>query len=74
MMSPHNYTRFSWSLAIAAFIIIVAACFAPWLFSKHGNIDFEATGEIGDSIGGTMSPFVGRTAQGVVPLSTTMRL
>lgn len=58
-MSPHNYTRYSWSLAIAAFAIIAAACFAPWLFSKPGNIDFTATGEIGDTIGGTMSPFVG---------------
>ena len=58
-MSPHNYTCYSWYLAIAAFVIITAACFAPWLFSKPGCIDFTATGEIGDTIGGTMSPFVG---------------
>ena len=58
-MSPNNYTRYSWFLAIAAFIIIAAACFAPWLFSIPGNIDFTETGQIGDTIGGTMSPFVG---------------
>ena len=58
-MSPHNYSLLSWFLAIAAFIIIAAACFAPWLFSKPGCIDLTATGEIGDTIGGTMSPFVG---------------
>ena len=58
-MSPLNYTRYSWFLAIVAFAIIAAACFAPWLFTQPGSIDFTATGEIGDTIGGTMSPFVG---------------
>lgn len=59
MMSPQNYTCFSWSFAIAAFIIIAAACIAPWLFTQPGSIDFTETGQIGDTIGGTMSPFVG---------------
>lgn len=58
-MSPQNYTRISWPLAIAALVIIAAACFAPLIFTQPGSIDFTATGEIGDTIGGTMSPFVG---------------
>ena len=58
-MSPQNYTRISWPLAIAALVIIIAACFAPLIFTQSGCIDFTATGEIGDTIGGTMSPFVG---------------
>ena len=58
-MSSHNYTRYSWPLAIAALIIILAGCLAPWLFTLPGTPDFTNTGEIGDTIGGTMSPFVG---------------
>lgn len=58
-MSSHNYTRFSWPLAIAALIIIAVSGIAPWLFTQPGSIDFTETGEIGDTIGGTMSPFVG---------------
>ena len=57
-MSSPNYTRYSWPLAIAA-LIISAGCFAPWLFTFPGCIDFTNTGQIGDTIGGTMSPFVG---------------
>lgn len=58
-MSSHNYTRYSWPLAIAALVIILAGCLAPWAFTLPGTPDFTNTGEIGDTIGGTMSPFVG---------------
>lgn len=58
-ISSPNYTRNSWPLAIAALGTILASCFAPWLFTLPGGIDFTNTGEIGDTIGGTMSPFVG---------------
>ena len=58
-MSSPNYTRYSWPLAIAALVIILAGCLAPWLFTLPGTPDFTNTGEIGDTIGGTMSPFVG---------------
>ena len=54
-----NYTRYSWSLAIAALVIILAGCLAPWPFTLPSSIDFANTGQIGDTIGGTMSPFVG---------------
>ena len=57
-MSSQNYTRNSWPLAIAALIILVG-CLAPWLFTLPGTPDFTNTVQIGDTIGGTMSPFVG---------------
>lgn len=40
-------------------MLIVVSGIAPWLFTQPGSIDFTVTGEIGDTIGGTMSPFVG---------------
>ena len=55
----HNYTRYSWPLAIAALVTILAGCFAPLVFTLPSSIDFTNTGQIGDTIGGTMSPFVG---------------
>ena len=58
-MSSQNYTHYSWPLAIAALVIILVGCLAPWLFTLPGCIDFTNTGEIDDTIGGTMSPFVG---------------
>ena len=54
-----NYTRYSWPLAIAALLIILVGCLAPWLFTLPVTPDFTNTGEIGVTIGGTMSPFVG---------------
>lgn len=58
-MSSLNYTRFSRPLVIAALVIIIAACLAPWLFTLPDTPDFTNIGQIGDTIGGTMSPFVG---------------
>ena len=58
-MSSQNYTHYSWPLAIAVLVIILAGCLAPWLFTLPGTPDFTNTGQIGDTIGGTMSPFVG---------------
>ena len=55
----YNNTRYSWPLVIAAHIIILAGFLTPWLFTLPGTPDFTNTGQIGDTIGGTMSPFVG---------------
>lgn len=41
-----------------AIIIIAFALFAPYLFTRNGIIDFTETGQIGDTIGGTMGPFI----------------
>ncbi len=34
-------------------------CWLPYLLTQHSIIDFTDTGQIGDTIGGIMGPFVG---------------
>lgn len=41
-----------------AILIIVFALLAPYLFTRNGILDFTETGQIGDTIGGTMGPFI----------------
>lgn len=48
----------SYILAGFSILLIIFGCFAPFLFTQNGNIDFTSTGQIGDTIGGTMSPIV----------------
>ena len=45
------------SLAIFA-LIITGICFLPSQLIKVGQPDFSGTGQIGDTIGGIMGPFV----------------
>lgn len=45
-------------LAIILLVIIVI-CTLPYLFTNYSVLDFTDTGEIGDTIGGIMGPFVG---------------
>lgn len=41
------------------FIVLIGIiCYFPMLFTKPGNFDFRETGQIGDTIGGIMGPFV----------------
>ena len=54
------WKSFSWFLLIAAII-----CCLPWIFAKHSWIDFTNTGQIGDTIGGIMGPFVALAAAGL---------
>lgn len=41
-------------------LLIIGGCFAPWLFTGPGceRLDFTETGQIGDTIGGVMGPFI----------------
>ncbi len=39
-------------------IVVILLCFLPYFFTRPGKIDFTETGQIGDTIGGTMGPFV----------------
>ena len=39
-------------------VIILFALFAPIIFTRPGLIDFTETGQIGDTIAGTMGPFI----------------
>lgn len=49
----------SWICVIVSAKLILFACFAPIIFTQEGEwFDFTGTGEIGDTIGGTMGPIV----------------
>lgn len=52
-----DFTKYSG----ATLIVIAIICALPFLFTLHGceALDFRQSGQIGDTIGGTMSPFVG---------------
>ena len=54
------WKSFIWFWAVALLI-----CCLPWLLAKHSWIDFSTTGEIGDTIGGIMGPFIAIAAAGL---------
>ena len=54
------WKSFGWFLLIALVI-----CCLPWLLTRHLWIDFSSTGEIGDTIGGIMGPFIAIAAAGL---------
>lgn len=41
-----------------AIVLIVFSFFAPFVFTRSGFIDFSNCGQIGDTIGGIMNPFI----------------
>ena len=55
-MAGENKSYKGWYLFVI--IVIVFALSAPYLFTRNGIIDFTETGQIGDTIGGTMGPFI----------------
>lgn len=54
------WKSFSWFL-----LVVIVICILPWVLAKHAWIDFSSTGEIGDTIGGIMGPFVAIAAAGL---------
>lgn len=60
-MSQKTTTIISWVCIILSALLIVFGCFAPSLLTGDSQcemFDFSETGQIGDTIGGTMGPFV----------------
>ena len=58
-MSVKSLNRLSYILAGLSILLIIIGCFAPFVFTQCGSlVDFTETGQIGDTIGGTMSPIV----------------
>ncbi|MDR0895930.1 MAG: putative phage abortive infection protein [Prevotellaceae bacterium] len=47
-----------WLIGIAITLAIFAFV-SPLIFTRNGIVDFSNTGEIGDTIGGIMNPFIG---------------
>lgn len=60
----YYYNHKTSTIGIATFLLfmllVVLVCFFPYWFTREGNPDlcFKGTGEIGDTIGGIMGPFV----------------
>lgn len=58
-MSIKTTNVISYFFAGISILLIIIGCFAPMVFTQCGSLaDFTETGQIGDTIGGTMSPFV----------------
>lgn len=59
-MSPKFYRIISIIFITISLLLIIGGCFAPWLFTGPGceRLDFTETGQIGDTIGGVMGPFI----------------
>lgn len=53
-----TFTRDFWLCLLVFIILIGIICCFPAIFTKSGELDFSNTGEIGDTIGGIMGPFV----------------
>lgn len=54
------WKSFGWFLLIA-----IAICCLPWALTREWLLDFSDTGEIGDTIGGIMGPFIAIAAAGL---------
>lgn len=58
-MSVKTINKISYIFAIISILLIVLGCIAPIIFTQCKSIvDFTQTGQIGDTIGGTMGPIV----------------
>jgi len=57
------FDNFFWYSLLAFGLIVGGICFLPSLLTSYSkDYNFTATGQIGDTIGGTMGPFVGIAA------------
>lgn len=57
-MKNSTFTKDFWAYLSAFIAVIGIVCFSPLWFTKPGILDFRETGQIGDTIGGVMGPFV----------------
>ena len=59
-MSPKSYKIITIISVVISLLLVVFGCFAPRIFTGEGceRLDFTETGQIGDTIGGLMGPFI----------------
>lgn len=57
-MKNNTFTKDFWIYLLAFIVIIGIICYFPSWFTQSGKLDFSNTGQIGDTIGGIMGPFV----------------
>ena len=54
------WKNLGWFFGVALLI-----CLLPWLLTRNGLLSFSETGQIGDTIGGIMGPFIAIAAAGL---------
>lgn len=64
-MDNLTFDKGFWKSFVWFIVIALLICWLPWLLAKHTWIDFSSTGEIGDTIGGIMGPFIAIAAAGL---------
>ncbi len=64
-MKNNTFDKYFWKSFGWFLLIAILICCLPWMLAKHSWIDFSDTGEIGDTIGGIMGPFVAIAASGL---------
>jgi len=66
-----TFDKSFWIYMIAFFLIIGVICFFPYWFTRFSlfSFDFTETGQIGDTIGGIMTPFIAIAAAGLTFLA-----
>lgn len=65
MLGDSTFDKDFWKNLGWFFGIAILICFLPWLFTRKIGLDFSGTGQIGDTIGGIMGPFVAIAAAGL---------
>lgn len=68
-MKNRTFTKEFWGGFLIFVLVIVIICFFPKWFTQAGTPDFSNTGQIGDTIGGIMGPFVAIAAAGLTFLA-----
>ena len=65
-MANSTFERDFWKLFICFLLLVFVICCMPWILATNSwFIDFTDTGQIGDTIGGIMGPFVAIAAAGL---------
>ena len=59
MKENKTFDTLSWWLIGIAIMLAIFAFFSPLIFTQKGIANFSDTGQIGDTIGGITSPFIG---------------
>lgn len=66
-MTNNNVTfdREFWKFFGCFIGVVILICFLPWVFTCGSFLNFTGTGQIGDTIGGIMGPFIAIAAAGL---------
>lgn len=59
MKDNSTFDTLSWWLIGIAVLLALFSFLSPLIFTRSGIVDFSNTGQMGDTIGGIMNPFIG---------------